>query len=193
MFKELFDEKKAAEVAAFFLVKNRTSLGVLKLMKLMYLAERRSFERYGEGIIGDRLVSMDKGPVLSLTYSHMCGDRTSIEGGWDSLIADRADHKIDLRDRNVVQTTAQLLQLSDADCAVLESVWAEFGQMHGNELAEYTHRNCPEWQDPDGSMIPMKPEDLFEALKFSKEQSDACLARLKQQAAISSILSVQRQ
>ena len=44
----LFDEKKAAQAAAYFLLRAGGRLEVLKLMKLLYLAERRSFEKYGE-------------------------------------------------------------------------------------------------------------------------------------------------
>jgi hypothetical protein len=42
-------------------------LPVIKLIKLMYLAERLSLQRYGEPLTGDRLVSMPDGPVLSMT------------------------------------------------------------------------------------------------------------------------------
>src|SRR6266487_2727273 len=66
-----FNEKKAAQVAAFFLHRARGELEILKLMKLMYLAERASYKKFGEPLIGDKLVSMDNGPVLSITLNHM--------------------------------------------------------------------------------------------------------------------------
>lgn len=184
MFKELFNEKKAAQVAAFFLIKANTGLTILKLMKLMYLAERRSFESYGEGLIGDRLVSMPHGPVLSITHNYMNGELTSVAGGWDTWIADRAGHQLTISDSKRASTVDDLLELSDADVEVLSATWQKFGAMSGWDLREYTHANCPEWKDPDGSMIPMKPEDLFTALEFSQEQSGAYLSRMKQQAAI---------
>lgn len=185
MFKELFNEKKAAQVAAFFLIRANASLSILKLMKLMYLAERRSFESYGEGMVGDRLVSMPHGPVLSITYNHMSGELISTSGGWDSWISDRAEHALSLNDVKRNATVDDLLELSDADITVLEEVWKKFGNMNQYQLRDYTHNGgCPEWQDPDGSMIPMKPEELFKALNFSPEQSDAYIARMKQQAVI---------
>ena len=49
----LFQEPKAAQAAAFMLYKANGKLEVLKLMKLMYLAERESFARFGEGLTGD--------------------------------------------------------------------------------------------------------------------------------------------
>lgn len=184
MFKELFNEKKAAQVAAFFLIRANTGLSILKLMKLMYLAERRSFESYGEGMVGDRLVSMPHGPVLSITYNHINGELNSAPGGWDSWISDRAEHLVSLNTAKCSASVDDLLELSDADVSVLEEVWEKFGRLNKFQLVDYTHAHCPEWQDPDGSMIPMKPEDLFKALNFSPEQSGAYLTRMKHQAAI---------
>ena len=184
MLKELFNEKKAAQVAAFFLIQANAGLSILKLMKLMYLAERLSFENYGEGLVGDRLVSMPHGPVLSITHNYMNGELTSAADGWDSWISDRAEHSLSLNDAKRHATVDDLLELSDADIGVLGTTWQQFGGMSGWQLREYTHSHCPEWQDPDGSMIPMKPEDLFKALNFSPEQSGAYLTRMKHQGAI---------
>lgn len=130
MIQNLFNEKKAAQAAAYFLFRAGEPVSVLKLMKLLYLAERRSFERYGTPMIGDRLVSMPHGPVLSITYNHMSGELESVAGGWDSWVADRAEHNLDLRDRAALKSPEDdLLELSDADLAVLADVWQQFGQM----------------------------------------------------------------
>jgi uncharacterized phage-associated protein len=185
MFKELFNEKKAAQVAAFFLIRAKAQLPVLKLTKLMYLAERRSFELYGDGITGDRMVSMTHGPVLSYTYSHMNGALDSSPEGWETWVADREEHNLSLTQGKLQATAEDLLELSDADVAVLEEVWNKFGHMNKYQVRDYTHNGgCPEWQDPDGSSITIKPEELFKALNFSSEQSSAYIARMKQQAAI---------
>jgi len=180
MLKNLFNEKKAAQAAAYFLFRAGGPLSVLKLMKLLYLAERRSFEKFGEPMIGDRLVSMPHGPVLSCTYNHMNGELPSVEGGWDFWIADRAEHDLALRDPDSLRSPEQdLLELSDADVGILSDIWDQFGGMDQWELREYTHDHCPEWKDPEGSMIPMQPEDFFEALKFTPEQRKAAMAKLR--------------
>lgn len=180
MLKNLFNEKKAAQAAAYFLFRAGGSLKVLKLMKLLYLAERRSFEKFGEPMIGDRLVSMPHGPVLSSTYNHMNGELLSIEGGWDSWVADRAEHDLELRNPQALRSPElDLLELSDADLQILGETWQKFGRMDQWELREYTHDHCPEWKDPDGSMIPMQPEELFEALKFTPAQREAAMAKLR--------------
>ena len=182
MLKNLFNEKKAAQAAAYFLFRADGPLSVLKLTKLLYLAERRSFEKFGEPMTGDRLVSMPHGPVLSCTYNHMNGELPSVEGGWDFWIADRAEHDLALRDPNSLRSPEQdLLELSDADVGILSDIWDQFGGMDQWELRDYTHDHCPEWKDPEGSMVPMRPEDFFEALKFTPEQREAAMAKLRAQ------------
>lgn len=182
-----FKERKAAESAAYLLMRAGGPLQILKLMKLLYLAERRSFELYGEPMIGDRLVSMPHGPVLSRTYNHMNGELWSEEGGWTTWIADREGYELTLRDSN--KTIDDLLQLSDADLAILSEVWDRFGSMSGSALRQFTHRSCPEWRDPDGSMLPIATEDLLEALGYTEEQRREVLERLVASNAINAAFS----
>lgn len=193
MLKNLFNERKAAQAAAYFLFRSGGQLEILKLMKLLYLAERRSFEKFGQPMIGDRLVSMPHGPVLSRTYNHMNGELPSVEGGWETWIADRAEHNLSLRNPEALKSPENdLAELSDADLEILEETWRRFGRMSGLQLREYTHRNCPEWKDPEGSMIPMQPEELFTALKFTPEQMREALARLREADEIEAAFAAQR-
>lgn len=152
---------------------------VIKLMKLLYLAERRSLEVYGEPITGDSLVSMPYGPVLSKTYGHMNGAAISQEGGWDSWVSDRANHMVALLDPSMIRTPEKdLLQLSDSDLEILQSVWDEFGHLERFKLVDYTHDNLPEWSDPNGSAKPITYRKLFEVLGFGSEQSEALIERI---------------
>ena len=164
-----FNEKKAAQVAAFFLFQANGQMKVLKLMKLMYLAERASIAAYGEPMIGDRLVSMDNGPVLSATLNHFNGFTPSSEGGWDTWIGDRNKHNVALQAD--MHSTDELDQLSDADVKILQSIWATYGHMGAFPLADLTHEICPEWQDPRGSMKPISYVQLLLVMGYSEEQA----------------------
>lgn len=194
----LFNEKKAAQVAAFFLFKAKTSqrdanITLLKLMKLMYLAERRSYQQYGEPIIGDALVSMPNGPVLSSTLDLInFGSQRNLDGGWDTLIAERSGRDMALKSPELISSEDDLRELSDSDVEILQFIWSEFGKKSAFWLREYTHRheNCPEWEDPDGSSVPIKLETLFEALGFSEAESNTLLSRLNQRAWVASTLTV---
>jgi uncharacterized phage-associated protein len=179
----LFDERRTAEAAAFLLYRGGGALPLIKLVKLLYLAERLSLQRFGEPITGDRLVSMPHGPVLSMTYDHINGALPSIDGGWDTWIADRADNMVALRDESMIRSPEQdLLRLSDSDLEVLQEVWNQFGHWDRWALVRYTHSDaCPEWEDPDGSSKPILYEVLFQKLGYSPEAALALVSRLADQ------------
>jgi uncharacterized phage-associated protein len=174
-----FNERRAAEAAAFLLHRAGGTLPFIKLMKLMYLAERLSYKRYGEPLTGDHLVSMDHGPVLSRTYDHVKGARPSVDGGWDSWVSDKAGYDVGLKDASKVRTPEQdLLYLSDTDLEVLGEVWGEFGHWDKWALVRYTHTHCPEWQDPNGSSAPIDPSALLSAVGYSADQVTSLMTRL---------------
>lgn len=179
----LFDERKAAQAAAFLLHKAGGRLPLIKLMKLLYLSERASFRRYGDGITGDNFVSMNNGPVLSRTYEHMNGGWPSTNGGWDAWISDRADHMLALIDPSMIRTPQQDLgALSEADMECLGEVWDEFGHMDRWALVNYTHSDaCPEWEDPHGSIRQIPPARLLKAVGYAPEQVEALTKRLREQ------------
>lgn len=187
----LFDERKTAEAAAFLLFRAGGALPLIKLVKLLYLAERLSLKRYGEPLTGDHLVAMPNGPVLSMTYDHMNGALPSREGGWESWIADRAGHELALRDPSMLRTPEQdLLRLSDSDLEVLTEVWEQFGHWDRWRLVDYTHSAaCPEWEDPDGSSRPISYELLFSKLGYSSDQAAALAERIKVQRALNASMN----
>lgn len=174
-----YNEKKAAQVAAFFLFRANGKMPILKLMKLMYLAERASYQEFGEPIIGDKLVSMDHGPVLSITYQHINGEIHSVEGGWDTWVSGRENYDVSLQDPSCIRSPElDLLELCDADIDVMDQTWGQFGHMTKWQIRDYTHEHCPEWQNPKGSMIPMDFQSFFKALNFSDEQAKELESRV---------------
>ena len=181
MYSSLFNEKKASQAAAYLLYRSgpRMTMPVLKLLKLLYLAERTSYEKYCEPLIGDRLVSMPHGPVLSLTYNFMNGELDSAEDGWDAWIGNRQGYDIGVNNPEQLHSPDVLLELSDSDIEILDEVWNRFGHMNRFQIRDWTHRNCPEWRDPHGSMLPMTYGDLFRALEFSEAKSEKCIQHLE--------------
>lgn len=179
--KYLFNEKKAAQAAAYFLFHAGGRLPVLKLMKLLYLAERKSFELFGIPLIGDSLVSMDNGPVLSITLNKING-MSRDSAIWEEWIADRENHDLALRDASRVRSADDLLALSDSDLEALEEIWTGFGHWEKFRLCDYTHDNCPEWQDPEGSSTPISYDRLLTALGLKQESKIAIIEQLELQA-----------
>lgn len=189
----LFNERKAAQVAAYFLIRalsKGANITLLKLMKLMYLAERLSYERFCFPIIGDALVSMPNGPVLSRTLDLMNFGSSKENGEWDSLIAEKSGRDMSLNGHENL-TIDDLRELSESDIEVLESIWGKFGKMSAIQLREYTHNseNCPEWQDPDGSSVPIQLETLFQKLGYSQSNIEKSIDSIRKQAWINSKLA----
>lgn len=182
-----FDERKASQAAAFLLFRAGGRLPVIKLIKLMYLAERLSLKRYGETLTGDRLVAMPHGPVLSYTYNLIQGAYEPSAGGWDTWVSDRAGHDVELNDKSMIRSPEEdLLALSESDLEVLSDVWGEFGHWDKFRLRDYTHSGaCPEWTDPSGSMVPMSYRHVLGNLGYSPENAAAIAERIAQQQALS--------
>jgi uncharacterized phage-associated protein len=174
----MFRERKAAQIATWFLVQSGNgAMETLKLMKLMYLADREAMREHGFTMTGDRFVSMPHGPVLSQTYDHVQGGLTSGSDGWDSWIADRAGRLVSLEER----ASRDLDELSPADERILENIWDQFGSMTAWELREYTHIHCPEWEDPNGSSRPIPYVRVFKVLGLSPEAAKDAASRIAEQ------------
>lgn len=182
----MFNDRKVAQMAAFLLGKGGTRMAHLKLMKLLYLADREAMSQYGAPISGDRIVAMPHGPVLSMTLNLMDGDVESSPDGWDSLISDKENHELSLK-RPV--TCDDLDELSQADIGVLETVWRQFGHMDKWTIRDYTHDHCPEWTDPNGSSLPISYESVFRALGRSKDVAAELSAHIEAERSLDKIFA----
>jgi uncharacterized phage-associated protein len=156
-----YDLNKAAQVVAFFALKEGGAINVLKLSKLVYLAERECMRAYDEPMFYDKLVSMPDGPVASVTLNFMNG--ANIDDRWSAFVAPRTGYDIPLA-RDL--TLSDLDHLSPADIDILEGLWARFGAYDQYQIRDWTHRpeNIPEWSDPEGSSNPISHSTVFEKL-----------------------------
>jgi uncharacterized phage-associated protein len=66
-----YREDRATQAAARLLHLRGGSMSYLKLMKLMYISDRKALVELGRPITFDRFVSMKHGPVLSRTLDVM--------------------------------------------------------------------------------------------------------------------------
>ncbi len=176
----MFNEQKAAQIAAWFIASQGGTMPHLKLIKLMYLAERASLKAHGYLMTGDRFVAMPHGPVLSLTLDHINDGVRSAQDGWDSWVSDKANHTVGL----VREVTRDALdELSAADLSILEATWRDFGWMTKYQLRDYTHdkKNCPEWDDPNGSSMPIPYEGVLRAIGLNAEEAAERAARIDRQ------------
>lgn len=165
-----YKTRKAAQVAAFFAIRQGGSINVLKLAKLLYIGDREHLSRYDMPILFDAFVSMDHGPVTSTTLDYVNGYQED-RANWDAFVADRAGYNVGIAtDKLAVD---DLDELSDAEIDTLEAVWAKFGGMDRYAVRDWTHNNCGEWEDPKGSSAPIPYERV---LKFLGKDHPAQIA-----------------
>jgi len=160
-----YREDKATQAAARLLKLRGGAMSHLKLIKLRYLVEREALTRFGAPLSFDTYVSMPHGPVLSSTLDRI-NTREAYEGGyWDRYIAPKAHHEVRLRDPDVVPHD----QLSPAEEALVDEIFARYGHLGRWELVDRTHQ-LPEWSDPQGSSIPISPDEILRNEGYSDEE-----------------------
>jgi len=153
-------------------------MSYLKLLKLLYLADRRALVELGRPITFDRFVSMPKGPVLSTTYDLILEEPDPSElSYWHQFISPPRDYDVSL----LAEPPHD--QLSRAEEAIIDRVFEEFRQWTRWELVAYTH-DLPEYRDPAGSSIPINLRDILLAEGMSREQAEAVLGGLEADAAM---------
>lgn len=155
-----YDEHKAAQIAAYFALREGGQINVLKLAKLMYLAERESMEAFDEPMFYDKLVSMDHGPVASISLNHINGLIPS--DVWPRFLKGRNGYDVVAADGLALEN---LDHLSRADLGLLESLWSRFGSFDQFRLRDWTHQHCLEWENPHGSSTAIPADRVFKFLK----------------------------
>lgn len=154
-----FNERKATQVAALLLAKAPgKEMSYMKLIKLMYLVERKTLAETGRPVTFDHYVSMDRGPVLSRTYNLMYeGNPPSVSSLWSECISDPDHYSVSLNQPCAPD------DLSDAELKAIDDVFEEWGGMNQWKLVDELHE-FPEWQDPQGSSIPITYRDILTAI-----------------------------
>ena len=183
----MFEIEIAGQMAAWFLRKHGGTMPHLKLMKLLYFAERTSVEKNGYPILGDNLVSMDYGPVLSMTLDYMQGKCAEPGNGWHKWVSRKDGYEVSLV-REYKPDDLDLL--SDATLEVLKHVREQFRDMDEWGAVYYTHKNCPEWKKPpSNSSIPITYKQLLCALGYEEGEATRAASELEAQQQISEALS----
>jgi len=171
-------------VVALFARAAGGKINVLKLVKLIYLADRLAMERFESPILKDKFVSMDHGPVNSITLNFINGLAEERQE-WNELVTARHGHFVGVR--NPHRELNEVDELSMAELRILAETWDRFGYMSPFELRDYTHQHCPEWEDPHGSSEPIPVERIFKFL--GKPESATLAAELEAQQTIDQIFA----
>lgn len=174
-----FDIDKTVQAAAVLLREAPDqSVELIRLMKLMYLADRASVQGCGRAITGDRYVAMDNGPVLSELYDTM-KDQSIHSDVWRRFF----------QRRQFVITLANdpgVGRLSPFEVQTLQEQARAFEHIDTWDLVERTH-TLAEWvknKPAKRSSRSIPIEDIFEAVGIPPFEREQIIAELRIQQSI---------
>lgn len=151
--------RKAAQICAYFAKLSGESIEKLKLIKLIYLAEREFLKRHGHPMLWDEMFSLPHGPICSNTLNGINGELDQKD--WSEFIVRLSNRDVS----SLIEAKRdQLDEISNAELDVLNGVWESFGWMSAPQIRNYTHKNCPEYTELEQGRLPISYKDVFEAL-----------------------------
>ncbi len=129
--------------AIYYLLRKLKKADKIKLVKLMYLADKYHLIRYGRTITNDDYYAMEHGPVGTTVKDVLSFDPFFSRKGYQY-----ASSLIEQIDENYFRANPKakvsLEMLSDTDKEALDFVIEKFGDMSSWKLRNYTHQ-YPEW------------------------------------------------
>ena len=168
-----FDEAKATQAAAFFLKLRGGQMHYIKLIKLLYLTDREALLRWGAPVTTDRHVSMDNGPVTSRILNLITDDRP--KPIWERYVsAPLGEYEVRL-----INDAPPTDRLSRAEEKLMQEIFNKYGHMNRWALIDNVMHKLPEWQNPNGTSIPIQLRDIMQAAGEDEQQIRAVLRELK--------------
>ncbi|HET7233999.1 MAG TPA: Panacea domain-containing protein [Longimicrobium sp.] len=150
-----FREDKATQAAALLLKWAGGSMNYMKLIKLLYLADRTALVRWGRPITFARAVSMKHGPVLSEVLDLINeGSPPGTRSLWNRAVSSPTNYEVRLNG------DCSADDLSDAEESVLVEVFNQYGSLDPWPLVDMLHSTLPEWI-PTSSAIPIQYRDIL--------------------------------
>lgn len=165
-----FNPGKATQAAAYLLkLGNADRMNYLKVLKLLYLADRLSIREKGYPVTGDDVYAMDYGPVLTRVYDFI---RARPRLGADVWAESFRTDNYDL----VLLSDPKIGDLSRHDIRILNKVFEEHHDVNGFDVSELTH-DFPEWQQhyrrDTSTLIPL--DAILQSLDFSPADREKIL------------------
>lgn len=179
-----FDEAKATQAAARFLKLRGEKMSYMKLLKLLYLADRTALLRWGVPLTTDRWVAMKHGPVLSNVYSLIVDEQAARSSGvWARYISAPDQYEVQLLSNDVPND-----KLSRAEEKLIDEMYEGYGHYNRWDLVEHLHNVLPEWNNPGETSRPISLRDIL-GLEHTDADTEAIEQELRAFAKERALLS----
>jgi uncharacterized phage-associated protein len=138
-----FNIHKTIQAAAYLIKRsgdgrNENRENYMRLLKLLYIAERTSLAERLAPICGDTPFAMERGPVMTKVLDLIKGS-DPLASEWERFI-ERDGYEVKL------VSDPGNLDLSRAEINILDKVWQRFREFDEWELVDWCHENLEEYQ-----------------------------------------------
>lgn len=177
-----FEAQKAIEAAGVVMRHLGKRVSRLRLLKILYIAERTAIKDRGHPIIGGKIVAMNNGPLHSAVYDLIKGNHPD-EPSWSRFITNDGPRDLTLTDEPGVEF------LSEYEINLLNETTDLHNDLDDFDLADVTH-SFEEWKEHQvrdtSVLIPM--ESIVKAVCDPDEREEV-LQELKDKAVVDDIFS----
>ncbi|MEN6435885.1 MAG: Panacea domain-containing protein [Anaerolineaceae bacterium] len=175
-----FQEQKTTEAASILIQLQGGKMSYLKLLKLLYIADRIAIQEWERPITYDSYVSMNYGPVLSTTFDLIKGNSTR-SSYWQEHICRQSRYELRLTDVPI-----KIQKLSRAEVELLHRVNDLYGEFEPFKLSKFTH-SLPEFKNPHGTSIPISFEDILSGIGYNKSEIERVNSEINEESSILAI------
>jgi len=162
-----FNEAKTTHAAAFLLKENGGKMNYMKLIKLLYLADREALSQWERPITGDVYVSMPKGPVLSRVLDKINSGRnpSGVKSYWHKYISSPEGYNVKL-----LKNEPAYDELSKREKELLNKIFEQYKDYDQWQMVDICHEILPEWNDLGNTSIPIRVEDILREVKKTEKE-----------------------
>jgi len=152
----------------------------MRLLKLLYIADRESLRETGRPITGDKVVAMENGPVLSRMYDCIKGACAELPT-WERFFVSEG---LDVR----MKEPPEVSELSRFEIETIQAVSRQRADKDEWQIVEETHA-FPEWiqNNPGKSSRPIPFEQILAAVG-RQSQADSILREAEARAELARLL-----
>ncbi|MGH8248729.1 MAG: Panacea domain-containing protein [Gammaproteobacteria bacterium] len=158
-------------------------MNYMKLIKLLYLADRGALLNWGRPMSGDRYFWMKLGPVLSEVHDLITEMSPPDEPTfWSQCISAATDFVVELKKDPGDE------ELSRAEQKLIGEVFSSYGDYKPFDLVRLLHKILPERKEIQSGRIPIEYREILQAADKSPEDVEEIESELDSLRLIESVL-----
>jgi hypothetical protein len=160
-----YNPKKATQAAAYLVRLNGGKMDLWRMLKLIYLFDRKSLVETGSTVSSAALDNLPHGGTPSQIYDNTKTHRDDRfkDAVWREYLTESVNNEVELKNHEFSTD-----ELSEFERTLIKQTWEEFVGVSYWNLYDYVH-NLPEFKDPKGSSVRIDPEEILRHAGWNDE------------------------